>query len=127
MRSYDTCEGELKETDLIQRAYLQLVQYLSGKRLVFDLPLAPKGTDFQRQVWRATREIPYGGTITYKALARLIGKPKAIRAAGVANGKNPIYIMIPCHRVIGWDGSLTGYGGGLTMKEKLLRLEGVNC
>lgn len=124
LKTNDTYEGEFKETDLIRKAYLQLVAYLSGKLRGFDLPLEPKGTEFQKQVWYASCEIPYGETITYKELARMIDIPKAIRAAGAANGKNPIYIIIPCHRVIRWDGSLTGYGGGLEMKEKLLRLEG---
>jgi len=125
LKTNDTCEGEIKETDLIRKAYLQLVEYLSGKRKNFDLPLETKGTKFQKQVWHALCEIPYGETITYKELAQMIDMPKAIRAAGAANGKNPIYIIIPCHRVIGWDGSLTGYGGGLDMKKNLLRLEGV--
>ena len=125
LKTYDTYQGEFKETDLIQRAYLQLSEYFAGKRCDFDLPLDPKGTEFQKQVWVALNEIQYGGTITYTKLAQMIDKPKAIRAAGAANGKNPIYIMIPCHRVIGSNGSLTGYDGGLDMKEKLLRLEGV--
>jgi len=125
LKPCDTCEGEFKETDLIRAAYLQLVEYFSGKRKTFDLPLEPKGTEFQRKVWFASCEIPCGETITYKALADMIGRPKASRAVGAANGKNPIYIVIPCHRVIGSDGSLTGYGGGLDMKARLLELEGV--
>ena len=124
LKTHDTCEGEFKETDLIRDAYLQLMEYLASKRKSFDLPLEPKGTEFQKQVWYASCEILYGETMTYKGLAEQIGKPKAIRATGTANGKNPIYIVIPCHRVIGSDGSLTGYGGGLDMKEKLLKLEG---
>ena len=124
LKTHDTCVGEFKETDLIRKACLQLGEYLSGKRCDFDLPLAPQGTVFQKQVWNASCEIPYGKTITYRELAELIENPKAIRAVGAANGKNPIYIIIPCHRVIGSDGSLTGYGGGLEIKEKLLRLEG---
>ena len=125
LKTYDTYEGEFKETDLIQRAFLQLREYFSGERCYFDVPLNPKGTEFQNQVWIALNDIPYGKTITYAQLARMMDKPKAIRAAGAANGKNPIYIMIPCHRVIGSNGSLTGYDGGLDMKKKLLRLEGV--
>lgn len=125
LQARDTCVGEFKETDLIKEAHLQLVAYLSGDRRDFDLPLDPQGTSFQNQVWNATRVIPYGKTMTYKALAQLIDKPKASRAVGAANGKNPIYIVIPCHRLVGSNGSLTGYGGGLDMKEKLLRLEGV--
>ena len=123
LKAHDTCEGEFKETKLIKEAYLQLAAYLSGRCQSFDLPLEPKGTEFQRKVWLASCEIPYGQTITYKELAQMIGKPKAIRAVGAANGKNPIYIVIPCHRVIGSNGSLTGYGGGLHMKEELLKLE----
>lgn len=124
LKTHDTYLGEFKETDLIQQAYLQLIDYLSGNLHDFDLPLDPKGTVFQKQIWQALCDIPYGETITYKTLAKIVKKPTAIRAAGAANGKNPIYIMIPCHRVIGSSGSLTGYAGGLEMKEKLLRLEG---
>jgi methylated-DNA-[protein]-cysteine S-methyltransferase len=127
LKTNATCAGEVKETDLIRDAYLQLNEYLSGDRNAFNLPLAIKGTPFQNQVWHATRGIPYGKTMTYQELAEMIDMPKAIRAVGTANGKNPIYIIIPCHRVIGSNGSLTGYGGGLAMKEKLLRLEGVKC
>ena len=115
-----------KETDLIKEAYLQLVDYLSGKRCNFDVPLELKGTEFQKKVWLTSYEIPYGQIMTYTELAQKIGRPTAVRAVGAANGKNPIYIIIPCHRVIGRDGSLTGYGGGLEMKEKLLKLEGVD-
>ena len=124
LKTSDICDGELKETDLIKAAYLQLAEYLSGKRQDFDLPLELEGTRFQRDVWLASCQIPYGETTTYKELAQLIGKSRAIRAVGAANGKNPIYIVVPCHRVVGSNGSLTGYGGGLNMKEKLLRLEG---
>ena len=124
LKTHDTCVGEFRETDLIRKAYLQLTEYLDGERRNFDLPLEPKGTEFQRQVWKVLCEIPYGETVTYTELAEMIGNPKAIRAAGAANGKNPIYMIIPCHRVIGRDGSLTGYAGGLDIKEKLLKLEG---
>jgi len=126
LKAHDTCVGEFRETDLIREAYLQLTEYLLGKRRDFDLPLEPKGTEFQQKVWWASCEIPYGETITYTELAQMADRPKAIRAAGAANGQNPIYIVIPCHRVIGRDGSLTGYGGGLDMKEKLLKLEGAD-
>lgn len=102
----------------------QLDQYFSGKRRAFDLPLSPHGTDFQRRVWKALRTIPYGQTISYAELARRVGNPRASRAVGLANGRNPLSIIVPCHRVIGADGSLTGYGGGLAIKESLLRLEG---
>ncbi|MGH8127250.1 MAG: methylated-DNA--[protein]-cysteine S-methyltransferase [Gammaproteobacteria bacterium] len=103
----------------------QLDEYFAGRRRVFDLKLAPEGTPFQRSVWLALRDIPYGQTQSYGDIARRIGKPKAIRAVGAANGANPISVVVPCHRVIGADGSLTGYGGGLPRKRKLLALEGV--
>ena len=102
---------------------LQLRDYFAGKREDFDLPLAPEGTPFQQNVWKELCSIPYGETISYGELARRIGNPKASRAVGLANGSNPIPIIIPCHRVIGSNGKLTGYGGGLPIKEKLLALE----
>jgi methylated-DNA-[protein]-cysteine S-methyltransferase len=102
----------------------QLGEYFSGVRRAFDLPLAPRGTDFQRTVWRALTCIPYGETISYGTLAHRIGLPSAMRAVGAANGRNPLPIVVPCHRVIGSDGSLTGFGGGLATKQFLLRLEG---
>ena len=108
---------------LTKKAAKQLDEYFSGKRKVFDLPLDPQGTEFQRSVWRALKEIPYGETRSYKQIANAIGNPKACRAVGMANNKNPIWIIIPCHRVIGADGSLTGYGGGIKMKQKLLEIE----
>jgi methylated-DNA-[protein]-cysteine S-methyltransferase len=101
----------------------QLHAYFSGELEQFDLPLAPEGTSFQRTVWRRLCEIPYGETVSYGELARRIGNPNASRAVGLANGSNPIPIVIPCHRVIGSNGKLTGYGGGLPIKEKLLALE----
>lgn len=101
----------------------QLREYFRGERTDFDLPLDPQGTAFQRQVWAALCEIPYGRTWSYKELAEHIGRPTATRAVGLANGKNPIGIIVPCHRVIGSDGSLTGYGGGLDRKRSLLELE----
>lgn len=102
----------------------QLAEYFAAGRRTFDLPLAPRGTEFQRRVWRALREIPYGETISYGELARRIGMPSASRAVGLANGANPLPILVPCHRVIGADGSLTGFGGGLPIKRQLLALEG---
>jgi methylated-DNA-[protein]-cysteine S-methyltransferase len=105
-------------------AIAQLGEYFEGRRRRFDLPLAPRGTEFQRRVWRALTEIPYGRTICYGELARRIGKPSASRAVGLANGANPLPIIVPCHRVIGADGSLTGFGGGLPIKRRLLALEG---
>jgi methylated-DNA-[protein]-cysteine S-methyltransferase len=101
----------------------QLKAYFRGELKEFDLPLAMEGTEFQLRVWNALRTIPYGETISYAQLAGRIGNPKAVRAVGLANGSNPIPIIVPCHRVIGSDGSLTGFGGGLTTKKMLLELE----
>ena len=101
----------------------QLEAYFSGKLNSFDMKLAPEGTEFQKSVWDALKEIPYGETRTYKDIAISIGKPKAYRAVGLANNRNPIAIIVPCHRVIGADGKLTGYAGGLDIKEFLLKLE----
>jgi methylated-DNA-[protein]-cysteine S-methyltransferase len=102
----------------------QLDEYFAGRRQRFDLQLAPQGTEFQRAVWQALQGIPFGQTRCYSALAEQIARPKAVRAVGAANGANPIAVIIPCHRVIGRDGSLTGYAGGLTRKALLLQLEG---
>ncbi|HEX6083542.1 MAG TPA: methylated-DNA--[protein]-cysteine S-methyltransferase [Thermoanaerobaculia bacterium] len=102
----------------------QLLEYFDGRRRTFDFPLAPKGTPFQLDVWNALLEVPYGDTVTYAELARRIGRPSAIRAVGAANGANPIPVIIPCHRVIGSNGTLTGYGGGIERKQWLLALEG---
>lgn len=115
----------IKESSLIKNAYRQLVEYFNKQRKTFDLPLAPEGTEFQMKVWKALSDIPYGKTRSYKEIAIAIGNPKAVRAVGMANNKNPIPIIIPCHRVIGSDGKLVGYGGGLEIKEYLLKLEGV--
>jgi len=101
----------------------QLQAYFRGELKEFDLPLAMEGTEFQLRVWNALRAIPYGETISYARLAERIGNPKAVRAVGLANGSNPIPIIVPCHRVIGSDGSLTGFGGGLSTKKMLLELE----
>jgi methylated-DNA-[protein]-cysteine S-methyltransferase len=101
----------------------QLQAYFAGELREFDLPLAPEGTEFQLRVWNCLRTTPYGETISYAQLAQKIGNPHAVRAVGLANGSNPIPIVIPCHRVIGSDGSLTGFGGGLSNKKKLLALE----
>ena len=115
---------EVKETDLIIEAKTQLLEYFLGKRQVFDLPLVfYKGTKFQKKVWKALLEIPYGETKSYKEIAEIAGSPKGARAVGGANNKNPISIVVPCHRVIGADGSLVGYGGGLEKKVFLLELE----
>ena len=102
----------------------QLADYFDGKRQCFDLPLAPGGTDFQQRVWREIRRIPYGEKLTYAELAARAGAPGAARAAGAATGRNPLTIVVPCHRVVGTDGSLTGYAGGLERKTRLLAIEG---
>nr|MBO2498022.1 [Fe-S]-binding protein [Bacillota bacterium] len=102
----------------------QLAEYFDGKRRRFDLPVDLYGTPFQLRVWRELKKIPYGEVRSYKELARAIGSPKAVRAVGGANNKNPVPILVPCHRVIGSNGSLVGYGGGLSIKEYLLKLEG---
>ena len=107
----------------LTEAIRQLQAYFAGELENFNLPLTPGGTPFQMEVWHRLRDIPYGQTISYGELARRIGNPKASRAVGLANGSNPIPIVIPCHRVIGSNGKLTGYGGGLPIKEKLLALE----
>jgi len=104
----------------------QLREYFAGKRREFDLPLHLSGTEFQVSVLKALREIPYGETVSYGEIARRIGRPKAVRAVGAANGRNPLPIVVPCHRVIGSTGDLTGFGGGLDTKEALLRLEAEN-
>ena len=112
------------DNPILQAAQQQLGEYFTGNRRQFDLPLAPHGTDFQCTVWRALAEIPYGSTISYAQLAQRLGNPNGTRAVGAANGRNPLPIVLPCHRVIGADGGLTGFGGGLPTKEFLLRLEG---
>lgn len=113
------------ETPLLFQAERELREYFAGMRRAFDLPLAPQGTDFQRRVWRALQDIPYGHTWSYGQLAAAVGAPRACRAVGGANGRNPLPILIPCHRVIGADGRLAGFSAGLERKEALLRLEGV--
>lgn len=107
-----------------QQAEKQLSEYFAGKRKTFELQLCPHGTDFQLEVLKALQEIPCGETRSYLEIAQRIGRPKAVRAVGAANGRNPLPIVIPCHRVIGADGTLTGFGGGIAAKEYLLRLEG---
>ncbi len=115
-----------KKTPLIHQAYKQLCEFFDGKRKEFTLPLAPEGTDFQKRVWQALGHIPYGETRSYKQIAAEAGSPRGYRAVGLANNRNPIAIIIPCHRVIGCNGSMTGYAGGLKIKEMLLKLEKEN-
>jgi methylated-DNA-[protein]-cysteine S-methyltransferase len=115
--------GAREEPGAFAEVKTQLDAYFAGRRCAFELPLAPVGTEFQRRVWTALSAIPYGTTTTYAAIARSIGKPRAVRAVGAANGKNPLSIVVPCHRVIGQDGTLTGYAGGLPRKRRLLELE----
>ena len=119
-------EGMVQETSLIKEAHLQFSEYLKGERKEFDIPFRMKGTKFQKQVWTALCEIPYGETRSYKQIAEAIGNPKAVRAVGMANNRNPLLVLVPCHRVIGSNGQLVGYAGGLDKKEFLLRLENPN-
>lgn len=116
-------EGPLEENEWTKKAVIQLEEYFTGQRKKFDLPLNLHGTDFQKKVWNGLLEIPYGETTTYGKLAHAIGDDKAARAVGMALHNNPIMIVVPCHRVIGANGSLTGFAGGLKVKEKLLSLE----
>jgi methylated-DNA-[protein]-cysteine S-methyltransferase len=120
---YASPDAPLGDDAIIAKARKQLDQYFAGKLRAFDLPLAPEGTEFQQRVWAALLKIPYGVTRSYGQQATLIGSPKAVRAVGLANGRNPIAIIVPCHRVIGANGSLTGYGGGMPRKQLLLDLE----
>jgi methylated-DNA-[protein]-cysteine S-methyltransferase len=112
-----------RDDAVLAAARRQLAEYFAGERREFELPLRPAGTEFQRSVWAALREIPYGETAGYGELARRLGRPSAARAVGLANGRNPLAIVVPCHRVIGAAGALTGYGGGLERKRYLLELE----
>jgi methylated-DNA-[protein]-cysteine S-methyltransferase len=112
-----------QETELLKEAGIQLNEYIAGKRRIFSLPLAPEGTEFQITVWKALLEIPYGETRNYKQIAEYIRNAKAYRAVGNANNKNPIPIFIPCHRVIGANGALIGYNGGIEMKKCLINIE----
>lgn len=113
--------------EVLRQAVRELTEFFAGKRRNFTVPLAPVGTPFQQQVWRALQTVPYGATCSYREIARLIGRPAACRAVGGANHCNPIPIIIPCHRVVGADGRLTGYAGGLAIKSRLLQFERGNC
>lgn len=120
----DTPDRENNQiTPLLKEAEKQLLEYLSGDRRKFDLKLAAQGTEFQKTVWNTLQEIPYGETRSYKQVAEMLGRPEASRAVGMANSKNPILILTPCHRIVGSDGKLTGYAGGLEIKKTLLELE----
>ncbi len=121
--SISRSDMKLEETPMHLEASRQLEEYFSGRRKIFDLPLAPKGTDFQMKCWEALLKVPYGETRSYGDIARSVGSPRGFRAVGMANNRNPISIIIPCHRIIGSDGKLVGFGGGLDIKEFLLGLE----
>jgi O-6-methylguanine DNA methyltransferase len=114
---------EKLETPLIKKTYIEIMEFLKGERTGFDVPLNPSGTEFQKKVWKALTTIPYGETCTYKQIAEAVDNPKGCRAVGLANNRNPIAIIVPCHRVIGSNGKLVGYAGGLEAKERLLAVE----
>jgi methylated-DNA-[protein]-cysteine S-methyltransferase len=116
--------GRTPPARALREAARQLAEYFAGRRRRFDLPLAPDGTPFQQEVWRAVSDVDWGQTTSYREIARRVGRPRAARAVGAANGANPLPIIVPCHRVIGSDGSLAGYAGGLAAKAWLLALEG---
>ena len=122
LRATPTAE-RLPEPDVIRRTFAQIEEYLAGRRKHFDVPLHAEGTPFMRRVWDVLRTIPYGATRSYKDIAAAIGQPGAMRAVGMANNRNPIALIIPCHRVIGADGKLVGFGAGLDLKRRLLELE----
>lgn len=125
IKRYILADFQMEESPVLERARRQLDEYFAGKRKVFEIPLRPVGTDFQLQVWNTLQEIPYGETRTYGEIAQTIGNPKGVRAVAQAIGANGIDILIPCHRVIGSNHSLTGYTGGLDKKRFLLGLEGI--
>ena len=118
-------QSEFPENELTKHCAEQIAEYFNGKRKAFDLPLDPRGTDFQKSVWKILCTVSFGKTDSYLSVAKALNNPLSIRAVGAANGRNPIAIIIPCHRIIGTDGSLTGYAGGLWRKEWLLKHEGV--
>ncbi len=122
-RSFAVFDDWIQNTDFFSGAARQLSEYFEGKRKIFDIKLNPRGTDFQKRVWKELRRIPHGETRTYKEIARAVGNEKASRAVGMASGRNPVPVIIPCHRVIGSSGHLTGFAHGLAVKERLLRLE----
>lgn len=123
LKKVDKADEGGQKTEMTDRVYTQIMEYLSGKRTSFDFAYKLNGTAFQKKVWEQLTRIPYGETRTYKEIAAAIGNPKASRAVGLANNKNPVTIVVPCHRVIGTSGELIGYAGGLDMKKALLDLE----
>ena len=120
----ERCRADFDSHSMLDQATRQIDEYFDGRRHAFDLPIDLQGTPFQREVWQQLLKVPFGQTVSYQAIANVIGRPRAARAVGAANGRNPISIIVPCHRVVGSDGSLAGYGGGLWRKEWLLRHEG---
>ena len=126
MNQKQPLDSKLYETEVLQETHKQLVEYFDGKRQDFDIPINPRGTDFQQQVWCELLKIPYGETRSYKDIALALGNDRASRSVGNANNKNPIPIIIPCHRVIGADNKLVGYAGGVEIKNFLLQLESRN-
>ena len=123
IRTVEKTDGKDEHSQLSDTVYEQICEYMAGRRKSFDFPYELKGTEFQKKVWDELCNIPYGETRTYKQIAEAVGNPKSSRAVGAANGKNPVWIAIPCHRVIGANGSLTGYAGGLEFKKALLEIE----
>ena len=121
--AFDGPPGVRSDEAVLEEVESQLLAYFAGELTRFDLPLSPRGTEFQRLVWDAVARVPYGTTTTYSAVAAAVGRPSACRAVGAANGRNPLPIVVPCHRVVGMSGGLTGYGGGLERKRALLDLE----
>ncbi|BCJ85478.1 methylated-DNA--[protein]-cysteine S-methyltransferase [Effusibacillus dendaii] len=126
IRKWEPSAGVISHSPLLDEVRNQLSDYFAGRLRTFTLPLDMRGTPFQKDVWQALPQIPYGTTVSYGQVANMIGKPKAVRAVGAANGANPVPIIVPCHRVIGSNGKLTGYTGGLSIKQFLLELEGVH-
>ena len=123
LRTVEPTKERGEPTELTKKVFSQLQEYFSGQRQTFDFPYELRGTEFQKKVWAALETIPYGQTRSYREVAQAVGNPKAVRAVGAANGKNPMWIVVPCHRVVGTNGTLTGYAGGIDMKRRLLELE----
>lgn len=124
LKQVDQIDVDNEHSALSDLAFDQVRQYLKGHRRIFNFPYELSGTEFQKKVWNALCQVPYGETRTYKEIASVVGNPKASRAVGMANNKNPLMVVVPCHRIVGTDGNLIGYAGGLDMKKALLELEG---